>query len=369
MQKILKFFSCNLTFNNENLFRRAIVLNASLIITTLFFLFFFFFNLYFLHRESVALLNLIALVISIALFIYVKKSQNIALAAKISTLSLMIFLLMLIYYAHSDNFVLIWTIFLPIYSIFVNGKKIGLYFSLLFYAILFVASYLAIGYWEHGSWTIINWTRFVSASSLLLFAIYVIEAAYERYEFKLQEARETEAKLIKELSTLSITDPLTKLYNRRYYDTIIDKLISFAKRNKKCITFFILDIDFFKNYNDYYGHNKGDETLINIAKLVKTSIQRDDDFVFRLGGEEFAGVLISDDKEKSQQWIQGLSKKVEALKIEHKKSHCAPFVTVSIGICTKCNSQEFNSKDLYLAADKALYEAKLAGRNQTKIAS
>jgi diguanylate cyclase (GGDEF)-like protein len=230
-------------------------------------------------------------------------------------------------------------------------------------------SFIAIGHWEDGGWTLINWTRFVSASSLLLFAIYLIEAAYEKYENKLQNARETEAKLIKELSALSITDPLTKLYNRRYYDNVINKLIALAKRNNQCIHYFILDIDFFKNYNDYYGHEKGDEVLCKVANLVKSNIQRDDDFVFRLGGEEFAGVIISDEEEKPQKWVQELCKKIENLKIEHKKSLCSKFITVSIGISSKCADKTFNEKDLYLAADKALYEAKLAGRNQTKITS
>jgi diguanylate cyclase (GGDEF)-like protein len=328
-----------------------------------------FFNYFVLERESVALLNLIALVISLFLFLYVKTTKNILLTAKISTLALMLFLIMLIYYAHSDGFVLIWTIFLPIYAIFANGKRIGLYFSLLFYTILFVMSFIAIGQWEDGNWTFINWTRFVTASSLLLFSVYLIEAAYGRYETKLQEARKTEAKLIKKLSALSITDPLTKLYNRRYYDNIIDKLVALTRRNSQCIHFFILDIDFFKNYNDYYGHDKGDKVLHEVAQLVKNNIQRDDDFVFRLGGEEFAGIIISDEKEKSQKWILELCKKIEALKIRHNKSHCSRYITVSIGISSKCADKTFGVQELYLAADKALYEAKLAGRNQTKIAS
>jgi len=368
MNKILAFFKCQMPFNNENSFRRAIIVNSAIVIAMLFFLFFAIFNFTVLHREEITTLNVVALLVSLLLFFYIKVTKDIATTAKLSTFSLMLFLFVFVYYAHSEHFSLIWTIFLPIYAIFANGKKSGLYFSLFFYFIIFSMTFLGIGIWEHGEWTIINWIRFVLASLLILFGVYLNEIAYERYEQKLESVRKHEGELIEKLSELSITDPLTHLYNRRYYDDIINKLIATAKRNKQCINFFILDIDFFKNYNDYYGHNKGDEILRTIATAVQTHIQRDSDFVFRLGGEEFAGVLLSQNKKNAQEWISHLTKKIEALQLEHKKSLCSGYTTVSIGISSKCANEEFNAKDLYIEADKALYEAKLKGRNQTQIA-
>lgn len=152
-----------------------------------------------------------------------------------------------------------------------------------------------------------------------------------------------------ELHLLSITDQLTGLYNRRYYDNMILKLSSLAQRQKLSITFFILDIDYFKSYNDFYGHIKGD------------------DFVFRLGGEEFAGIILSIEKEKTQQWISELTKIIEDLKIGHKASKISEFLTVSIGIATIDYPDSNNLDLLYKYADKALYTAKYSGRNTSHV--
>jgi len=368
MYKFLEFIKNKISTKNEKTFRKAVIIYGAILVSILFFTFFAGFNFFILQRENVALLNTIALFMSIMLYLYLNRTNNINITAILSTSALMLFLILFVYYAKSDHYSLIWTIFLPIYAIFVNGKKRGLYFSLIFYLILFVMTYMGINEWENGEWTLINWIRFFLSSSLMLFAVYLNESAYELYEKKLELARYNEAKLVQRLSELSLTDPLTQLYNRRYYDNIITKMIANAKREKMCIHFFILDIDFFKNYNDFYGHEKGDQTLIKIANLVKQNIQRESDFVFRLGGEEFAGILISKEKEDTQKWIIELNHKIEDLKIEHKQSLCSQYITVSIGISSECEIKNLTAKELYLAADKALYQAKLKGRNQTQIA-
>jgi len=370
MQNFLhNFLLCKSPLKDEHSFLRATVVEGALSIFSLFFPFFALFNLLILERNQVAFLNTIAFFLSIFLLFYFKRTNKLAQVAKFSTCLLIIFLLLFVYYSQSDHFALVWTIFLPLYAMFANGKREGLRASLLFYSILFIITYQGIGIWENGNWIFTDWIRLVLASLLMLYTVYLIESTYETYEKKLSLASKKEQKLIEKLSKLSVTDPLTELYNRRYYDDIIETMIAVSKRNRQCINFFILDIDFFKSYNDYYGHKKGDEVLHLIAQLVKKNIQRSNDFVFRLGGEEFAGILISDEKEKAQQWIAQLCTKIEALKLEHKQSLCSPYVTVSIGISSKCADEEFSAKELYLEADKALYEAKLKGRNQTQIAN
>ena len=148
---------------------------------------------------------------------------------------------------------------------------------------------------------------------------------------------------------------------------MIFKLISLAKRKNHFITFFILDVDFFKNYNDEYGHIKGDETLIEVSKAIKKHIHRGDDFVFRLGGEEFAGIIISDNQEKTHQWILSICNIIEDLKIEHCKSKVSKYVTASIGIATVCHEENYNIDKLYSFADEALYLAKNTGRNRSEV--
>ena len=369
MSKILDLITLNIKFNDNTSFRHLILISGVLIIILFFFSFFAVFNYLILERTTVALLNISAALITLFILYYLKKSKNIQLAAKLSTLNLILFLFLFIYTVGSAHFSLIWTIFLPIFAIFANGKRIGLYFSILFYTILFTLSYKAIGIWDNGNWQFLDWIRLVSASTLLTFGMYLNESAYEEYERQLKLFRRNEQKLMQELSKQSVTDQLTQLYNRRYYDTLIEKLIANTKRNKECITFFILDIDYFKKYNDKYGHKKGDYALIQVAQKLKEHIQRGNDFTFRLGGEEFAGILISNDKQKTQDWIAKLCELIEELQIEHEHSHLSPYLTVSIGVSSKCYNEEFNAESLYLEADQALYAAKSHGRNRCEVAA
>jgi len=369
MSKILDLITLNIKFSNNTSYRHLILISGVLFTTVFFFTFFAVFNYFVLHREFIAFLNVLATIFTIFILWYLKNSKNVQLAAKFATLNLILFLLLFIDSVGSAHFALIWTIFLPIFAIFANGKRVGLYFSLFFYAILFTLSYHAIGIWDDGNWNLLDWIRLVFASSLLTFAVYLNESAYEEYDRQLELSRKNEHKLMQKLSKQSVTDQLTQLYNRRYYDTLIEKLIATAKRNKECISFFILDIDYFKKYNDYYGHKMGDLALIQVAQRLKSHIQRGSDFTFRLGGEEFAGILINKDKKKTQEYIAKLCRLIEELQIEHKKSHCSPYLSVSIGVSSKCHDEEFTAESLYLQADQALYRAKSQGRNRCEVAT
>jgi len=368
MSKILELITFNIKFNDNTTFRHLILINGVLVVIILFFTFFALFNNFILHRPDIAILNIIAAIITIIILVHLGKKKNIPFTAKVATLNLMMFLLIFIYNVGSEHFSLIWTIFLPTFAIFANGKRVGLYFSLVFYAILFTMAYNGINVWDNGNWNFQDWIRLVAASSLLTFGMYLNESAYEEYERQLKIVRANEKRLMDELSRQSVTDQLTQLYNRRYYDTIIDKVIATARRNKQCVSFFILDIDYFKRYNDYYGHKKGDNALIEVANKLKEHIQRENDFTFRLGGEEFAGVITSDDKNKTEVWITKLCQLIEDLHIEHKKSYLSDYLTVSIGITSKCYDEKFDADSLYLEADKTLYEAKSHGRNRCEVA-
>ncbi len=227
----------------------------------------------------------------------------------------------------------------------------------------------AIGVWENGTWQMEGFLRFFFASILLTFIMYMNEFALESAYEKLLDTRKREEKYIKELHELSITDPLTQLYNRRYFTEMVPKLLSFAKRKKLSLTFFILDIDDFKLYNDSYGHVKGDEALQKISKLLKNHIQRGDDFVFRLGGEEFGGIILSENINETQKWINSICTLIKDLQIEHDLSTTSKYMTVSIGISNTCKSKDINVDKLYALADKALYSAKKDGKNRAVLNS
>ncbi|MBP9490015.1 MAG: cache domain-containing protein [Aliarcobacter sp.] len=160
----------------------------------------------------------------------------------------------------------------------------------------------------------------------------------------------------------SITDDLTQLFNRRFFNIKFIEEINRAKRENNYFSFLIMDIDYFKEYNDNYGHQKGDLALERVSNLLKKKATRASDFAFRLGGEEF-GIITTLDKEKAIEFANLIKNEVENLKIEHKASKISKYLTISIGIISKEGENITNSDLLYKEADDNLYEAKRLGRN------
>ncbi|WP_368028644.1 diguanylate cyclase [Arcobacter sp. s6] len=166
----------------------------------------------------------------------------------------------------------------------------------------------------------------------------------------------------KHIEYLSITDELTQLYNRRFFNIKIEKEINRAKRENSYLSFLIIDVDYFKDYNDSYGHQKGDLALQEVANILKKYTNRSSDFAFRLGGEEF-GIITRLDKEKIIEFSNNIKNDIEELHINHNKSSISKYLTISIGITSKIGFDLLDTNTLYKEADDALYSAKNNGRN------
>ncbi|MFR1672938.1 MAG: GGDEF domain-containing protein [Candidatus Gastranaerophilaceae bacterium] len=164
---------------------------------------------------------------------------------------------------------------------------------------------------------------------------------------------------------MSITDPLTGLFNRRHFESNLDREYSRAKRYKNELSFAIIDIDFFKKINDTYGHSCGDYVLKEVAYIISNTF-RISDMVFRYGGEEFVVILTETPLENSIIPLERLRKAVEASKFVFNKQEIK--VTVSIG-ASSINEDVANAWEMFDLADKALYFAKENGRNQVKLSS
>lgn len=167
-----------------------------------------------------------------------------------------------------------------------------------------------------------------------------------------------------ELEKLSMTDGLTGIPNRRAYDMEIEKIWAHCMRSSTPVTVFVIDIDFFKQYNDFFGHPEGDKCLISIATCLSESFKRKGDLIARIGGEEFIAVLPSADINNAMLLANSTINAVRELNIEHPKSSVAPYVTISIGVASKIPYPDFKPKQLFDFADKALYQAKKTGRNK-----
>lgn len=163
---------------------------------------------------------------------------------------------------------------------------------------------------------------------------------------------------------LSMTDELTKLPNRRNFDTDFNKEFLRAQRYKNPLTLVLFDIDFFKKVNDTYGHQCGDYVLKEISKAALQTFRKTDT-VYRIGGEEFCVILTETNAEQAIIPLERFRKTVETLNLiyNNKEVH----ITVSIGACEYCEEIK-DTEDFISKTDKALYEAKNTGRNRTVFA-
>ena len=171
----------------------------------------------------------------------------------------------------------------------------------------------------------------------------------------------------KRIEEISITDGLTNIYNRRYFDEVFPKIINSAKRKNELVAFLFMDIDHFKQYNDHYGHQAGDEVLIKFAKCLKESLHRSSDYAFRLGGEEFGIIYQTDTKEKSLEFANKVRQNIENLQISHEYSSASKYITASMGLICKEATELENINSVYKQADVLLYKSKIAGRNKVSI--
>ncbi len=205
-------------------------------------------------------------------------------------------------------------------------------------------------------------------AAILGISMYVF-MSIQKDHTKLEEATKKLRRANKKLENASYTDSLTGLHNRRYFNMIYDRELKRAKRNNSYITFMMLDIDFFKQYNDTYGHIEGDEALKSVAKVLKDTLRRPADFVFRLGGEEFGVLLIQTDESNSAKLAREICDAVRGKEIQHEGSKVNQYLTISAGVVCCIADSALNEDILISRADEMLYEAKETGRDRYVITS
>jgi len=167
---------------------------------------------------------------------------------------------------------------------------------------------------------------------------------------------------------LSVTDKLTTLFNRRRYEEIIMRELRLSKRNDTDMTLAMIDIDFFKKYNDRYGHPEGDRALSLVAECLLKHLKRPNDYAFRMGGEEFALIFSDLNVLETKIFLEKVRSAIEALHIEHANSSVCKHLTVSIGAHVVHPNSTVDEERAYILSDKALYMAKTA-RNTVVVTS
>ncbi len=167
--------------------------------------------------------------------------------------------------------------------------------------------------------------------------------------------------LLKQQSSI---DPLTDIANRRCFDETLLQEWQAMQRKKESLGIIMIDIDYFKSFNDYYGHAAGDACLKQVAVTMKTIIARPYDLLARYGGEEFVCILPNTSKEGTYHVAEKLCKAIEKLAVPHSQSQISDVVTISLGCATMLSIDEQLSSDFMIIVDDALYQAKKEGRNR-----
>ncbi len=170
-----------------------------------------------------------------------------------------------------------------------------------------------------------------------------------------------------ELEHLAKTDALTKIANRRHFDQYLEQEWMRLRREQQPLSLLLIDVDYFKLYNDCYGHQAGDICLVAIAKMLSQIVHRSTDVVARYGGEEFAVILPATDRAGAIAVAQKIQTTINKLAISHEQSQVAKVITLSIGIACMIPSPDNGPDKLIQAADQAMYIAKQRGRNQYAI--
>ncbi|MES9906491.1 MAG: GGDEF domain-containing protein [Sedimenticola sp.] len=273
---------------------------------------------------------------------------------------LYLFLLPLPLLTINHDHTLIWTLFFPLFAIIVKGGRSGLLHTAGFYTILFSANFLGL----NPAWSSEGLLHFVPATLAFTLLIYCFKVIYEQVHEKLIELLRREKMESKTLQEITTTDPLTGLKNRRTLQKTFTNELNRAKRHGHCLGFFVLDIDHFKRYNDQLGQKMGDRALQMIANILQAGMRRSGDHSFRLGGEEFAGLMVVERRDEVIPQVERLRQAVEAMEISYPYEGEQVGLTLSAGVLITDGDGFESADDICTAAESALYGAKREGRNR-----
>ncbi|WP_139180285.1 sensor domain-containing diguanylate cyclase [Gracilibacillus ureilyticus] len=192
-----------------------------------------------------------------------------------------------------------------------------------------------------------------------------LEAKVEARTNQLQQSNKKLKELNVKLKNMALVDGLTNIPNRRQFDDYFKEQMELCAKEKAPVSILFLDIDYFKKYNDWYGHQKGDECLQQVAQELDKQISSlPGGLVSRYGGEEFVGLIPRLNQEEAERVARDINKQIEQLEIAHHTSPVSKYVTLSIGLYTTVPDKQMDLNSVLKQADEALYQAKALGRNQ-----
>lgn len=319
--------------------------------------FMFFLNLFFQVTNlmiATGIFSVLYLLIAFLLWKH-KNQQVISFLVSVSMMALFSYFLIS---GGVDGFSTIWICLLPSLGVFFFGMRGGVINSLIMLIIIILLLWTPIfnDFIYHYTDTFRVRFPIVFISNLIL--AFVLEYIRNRTYHKMKNTMKIMDELVK-------TDQTTKLYNRRYFDEKLDELWDLMSVAKGELSLILIDIDFFKKYNDHYGHLAGDEALIAVANLIAATVKKKNSTVARWGGEEFIVLLPLTDVKTAKLIAEDILNAVSEKSIPHEASDLSKkYLTISIGLATTIPSSEEKTAALVDQADHSLYSAKKNGRNR-----
>ena len=225
---------------------------------------------------------------------------------------------------------------------------------------------------SQGERSVLQWTHLSSAGELIPCELTLAGTTRQgkflglAYVYDLRNAKKLEESIIRLESAVGkvYVDPLTGIHNRRYFDDHLKRTMQSLARSGGTLSLLLIDIDYFKKFNDTYGHVEGDRCLTIVAQTLVKNVSRTDDFVARYGGEEFIVVLPNTDENGVRMVAEKLCESVRQCNIPHKTSEAANCITISLGAATGKVDHTQSGEDYIQQADKMLYVSKQSGRNR-----
>jgi diguanylate cyclase (GGDEF)-like protein len=336
--------------------RRLLLLYPFLTLSILLFSAFAFVQAFVWDHPLLALVDVLTAAASLTALVDLRLNRNLNRSAFVGSLALVGFFTVFIHQNHSDHSGLLWTTLTPYFFVALNGHRRGLHLALVFYAFVFTMAYQGIDVWEAGEWTQIDFVRLVIASCVLTFQVYMSERTVRRASHQVEAARAKDVVLLDQLKVQLSTDHLTGIQNRRSAQRAIETERLRAQRYGGTFCVMMLDVDHFKEVNDQYGHNVGDEVLKQFTATIQPLLRAPDMFA-RWGGEEFLVLLPETHLKNAILAAERFRRAVEATVFPHGST-----LTMSVGVAL--NEPEQSYEWLIAQADGALYRAKAAGRNR-----
>ncbi len=341
-------------------YRKLLMTNLGYILALGVYIIFSFSNFFIRGNLIAGTLEFIFIIPTLYGFFKLRSDQNIDKGAMYVSYLLFITMITVLFLFQFKEYIIVWALLFPFIAMNLCGAKKGLWFIIIFNTIVYVGAYY---FWTDTHISIISFVRFVTVSLIISTLVYFYERCISSSFEKQFQLNESLIASVEETRILAITDSLTKLYNKRHFDSILNEEFNRAHRAEEPFVLAIIDVDNFKPYNDTYGHDGGNLALERVGKILNQQTVRSGDYAFRIGGEEFAIILQSSSSENTYKHLNDLREKIEDEKIEHINNKPYGLLTVSIGAVSILSYKMMTIIEAYRTADKNLYTVKDSGRN------